>query len=83
MPRFFLKLRDGTKLLDGDGEAQEFSDVEDARRTATEAARELLSQAALNGKAGSLDMQIEVTDEAGTMLFTVPVGHVTDTESQT
>ena len=48
-----------------------------------DSARQLLSQAALKGEAASLHQQIEVADERGHTILTVPVGHVTGTDAQT
>jgi hypothetical protein len=83
MSHYFLRLRDGDTLLPDDGEGQEFANMEAVRLEAIESAREILSEAALSGKAGSLRQQIEVSDEAGQTILTIPVGHAAGTESQT
>jgi hypothetical protein len=70
MPRYFVRLRDGDALLPDDGEAQDFANLEAVRREATEGARQLLSHAALSGKAGSLRLQIEAQDENGCTVLT-------------
>ena len=82
MARYFFYLRDGDRLLPDDDEGEELRDMEAVRSYAIQSARELLSQAALNGKAASLRQQIEVLDERGQTLLTIPVGHATDTETQ-
>lgn len=83
MPRYFFHVRDGGTLLPDDGESVAFESVEQIRREAIQSAREILSNAALTGKAGSLNTQIEVTDEAGTVVLTMPIGRAIGTESQT
>jgi hypothetical protein len=60
MPRYFFHLRDGATLLPDDGEGQEFASLKAARREAIESARQILSEAALSGLAGSLNHQVEV-----------------------
>jgi hypothetical protein len=82
MTRYFLRLRDGDTLFPDDGESQDFATIEEIRREANESARQILSEAARNGKAGSLRQQIEVSDEAGKTILIVPVGHVVGTECQ-
>jgi uncharacterized protein DUF6894 len=82
MARYFFRLRDGDALLPDDEEGEELRDLEAVRRYATESARQLLSEAALSGRAGSLNHQIEVTDETGRTILTMPVGHATGTETQ-
>ena len=83
MARYVLRLRDGDKLLPDDEEGQEFATVDEIRRVATDSARQLLSAAVLMGTAGSLNQQIDVIDEAGKTVLTMPVGHAVGTESQT
>ena len=83
MPHYFFHVRDGGTLLPNDNEGIEFGSVEQVRSEAIQSAREILSNAALSGKAGSLNTQIEVTDEAGTMVLNLPVGRATGTDSQT
>lgn len=83
MPRYFFHLRDGATLLPNDGEGQEFASLKAARREAIESARQILSEAALSGLAGSLNHQLEVTDENGRTILTVQVGRATGTETQT
>ncbi len=83
MPRYFLHLRDGDTLLPDDGNGQEFANTEAVRFEAIESARQLLSEAARSGKAGSLNQQIEVLDEHGQTVVTIPVGHAAGTETQT
>ena len=83
MPHYFFHVRDGGTLLPDDGESAEFESIEQVRSEAIQSAREILSNAALSGKAGSLNQQIEVMDEAGTMVLTMPIGRAIGTESQT
>lgn len=83
MARYLFHVRDRDTLLEDDGEGEELPDLEAARRHAIESAREILSEAALLGKAGSLRQQIEVVDASGKTVLTMRVGHAMDTESQT
>lgn len=83
MARYFFHLRDGDSLLKDDEEGQEFPNLEAVRLEAIEAARDILSEAALSGHAGSLNQQIEVVDEAGHTVVTMPVGRATGTQTQT
>ena len=83
MPRYFLRLRDGDTLLPDDGEGQEFANMEAVRLEALDSVRQILSEAARSGKAGSLRQQVEVSDETGRTILTMPVGHATGTETQT
>ena len=82
MARYFLRLRDGDTLLADDGEGQEFKSMAAVRREAIDSARVILSEAARSGKAGSLNQRIEVLDEAGATVLTVPVGHAVGTKTQ-
>jgi hypothetical protein len=83
MARYFFHLRDGDTLLPDDTEGEELPDLEAVRVYAIESARDLLSEAALGGKAASLHQQIEVVDASGRTVLTMPVGNATGTESQT
>jgi hypothetical protein len=60
LPQYYFRVRDGGSLLPDDGASQEFATMEEVREEAVESARQLLSNAVLTGKAGSLDQQIEV-----------------------
>jgi hypothetical protein len=82
MPRFFFNLRVGTALVDQDSEGQELASFEEARSEAIESARELLATKAESGEAASLDEQVEVVDEAGRTVITIPVGHVVGSPAQ-
>jgi hypothetical protein len=82
MAHYFLRLRDGDTLLPDDGEAQEFATLNAVRGEAIESARQLLSAAVLNGTAASLNLQVEVADERGEIVLTVPVGRAVGTEAQ-
>jgi hypothetical protein len=81
MARYFFHLRDGDTLL-VDDEGEELADLQAVRSYAIDSARQLLSQAVMNGTARSLHQQIEVADERGRTILTIPVGHATDTETQ-
>ena len=83
MPRYFFHLRDGATLQRDDEEGEELRDLGAVRSYAIDSARQLLSQAVLSGKAGSLNQQIEVLDERGQTVLTIPVGHATGTDTQT
>lgn len=83
MARYFFHVRDGDTLLKGDKEGQEFPNLKAVRLEAIEAARDILSDAALSGKAGSLNQQIEVVDEADRTVVIMQVGRATGTETQT
>ena len=82
MPRYFFHVREGDVLLPDDDEGQELQSVKEAQQEAIQTARELLSEAALAGRAASLNYQIEVVDEGGVTVFVMPVGRVTGTNSQ-
>ena len=71
MPRFYFHLRDHTDSVI-DPEGQELPDLQAAERVALEAARDTLSQ---EMKAGFLDLRyrIEVEDEAGTVIYSLPL----------
>jgi hypothetical protein len=82
MPKFFSRvICDGVAVRD-DGEAEEFPDLAATKRNAIKGAREILSSAVLVGRGGTLDVHIEVQDEAGQSLFIVRCGRVVDADSQ-
>jgi hypothetical protein len=83
MARYFFHVRDGDTLLEDDEEGEELEHLNAVRRLAIESARQILSEAVLSGKAGSLRQQIEVVDASGITVLTMPVGHAVDTETQT
>lgn len=68
MPRYRFHVRDD--LHTDDAEGAELPDLESARETAMEAARELVCADIKNGWL-NLDHSIEVTDDEGATLFTV------------
>jgi hypothetical protein len=82
MALYFLRLRDGNTLLPDDGEGKEFAGLDEVRSDAIESARQILSAAVLNGTAASLNQHIEVVDERGKTILTVPVGRAVGTETQ-
>jgi hypothetical protein len=82
MARYFFWIKaSGTPLADDEG-GQEFATPEAVRHEAIETARQILSDAARSGKAASLNLVVEVLDETGEMVLTVPVGHAIGTEAQ-
>jgi hypothetical protein len=81
MPRFYFHLRDDGRLLE-DSEGEELEHLGAVRLQAMESARQILSEAALSGKALNLNQQIEVMDDAGKTILTVPVGHAVGTDAQ-
>jgi len=81
MARYFFHLRDGDTLLPDD-EGLELPDLEAVRSYAVESARQLLSQAALSGNAGSVRQLIQVLDDGGRTVLTTPIGHATGTDTQ-
>ncbi len=83
MARYFFHVRDGDTLLSDDEEGEELPNLEAVRLEAIEGARGILSEAARSGTAASLRLQIEVMDEFGRTILTMPIGHATGTESQT
>jgi hypothetical protein len=83
MPQYYFRVRDGRSLLPDDGASQVFATMEEVREAAAERARQLLSNAVLAGKPGSLDQQIEVMNQTGGLLLTVAVGRAIGTETQT
>ena len=81
MARYFFHLRDGDALIQDD-EGQELPNLETVRLEAIAGAQEILSEAASTGQAARLRLQIEVVDETGRTVLTMPVGRATGTESQ-
>jgi hypothetical protein len=82
MPKYLFRVMEAGKTFLGDEEPQEFPDLESAKLEAMEGAREILSAAALAGKAANFDTKIEVQDEAGKSLFTVRCGRVVEADTQ-
>ena len=82
MARYFVCIKASGTLLADDEEGQEFATPEAVRHEAIETARQILSDAARNGKAASLDLVVEVLNETGEIVLTVPVGHAIGTEAQ-
>ncbi len=81
MPRYYFNIRQD-KFVAKDEEGADFPNDDAARDEAVAGARDILSEAVFSGEAASLNRQIEVTDEAGKTVVTVPVGHVTGTDTQ-
>ena len=82
MLRYFSRVIRNGEVLPDDGVPEEFLDLATAKCNAIEGARQILSNAVLAGKAGNLDMRIELQDEAGNPLFTVSCGRVVDSDTQ-
>lgn len=68
MPRYFFTLHDGDCFPDGEG--QELEDVDAARRTAVEAAREMIAEEVRRGRL-ALGDTIAIHDENGKLVATV------------
>jgi len=83
MPRYWFNVRDGNDLLLDDAEGCQLPNLLAVKKDAVLAARQILCAAALTGVAASLQVQIEVVDEAGETVLIMPVGHATGSESQT
>ena len=83
MPRYWFNVRDGNDLLLDDAEGCQLANLKAVKKDAVLAARQILCAAALTGVAASLQVQIEVVDEAGETVLIMPVGHATGSESQT
>jgi hypothetical protein len=66
MPRFFFNIRDGYEV-DEDDEGVELADIEAARAEALATVEELRHELRDAG-----DIELEITDEAGRRLLTVP-----------
>jgi Domain of unknown function (DUF6894) len=82
MAHYFLYVREDGELLPDDEEGQEFATLYAVRDEAITSARQLLSAAVLDGTAASLNLQIEVVDERGKTVLTVPVGRTVGTDTQ-
>lgn len=74
MARFFFHVRDDKNYIQDD-EGQELPDLDAARDEATVAARQLLSEALLQGN-GLIDRQFEIADAQGVICAVVPFRHV-------
>ena len=82
MARYFLYVREDGELLPDHEEGQEFATLDAVRDEAVSSARELFSAAVLNGTGANLNLQIEVVDERGKTILTVPVGRTVGTDTQ-
>ena len=83
MPRYWFNVRHGNDLVLDDPEGCQLPNLKAVKKDAVLAARQILSAAALTGVAASLQVQIEVVDNAGKTVLIMPVGHATGSESQT
>lgn len=70
MTRFFFHVRDDKTYIK-DAEGQELPDLDAARDEATVAARQLLSEALLQGNA-LIDRQFEIADAQGIVCAVIP-----------
>lgn len=70
MPRYFLHMHNSTGLIEDD-EGQEHPDLASARASAIQSIRSVASEEV---RGGSLDLRgrIDITDEAGELLASVP-----------
>ena len=75
MPRYWFNVRNGNDLLLDDAEGCQLPNLKAVKKEAVLAARQILCAAALTGVAASLQVQIEVVDEAGKTVLIMPVGH--------
>ena len=66
-----------------DAEGCQLPNLRAVKKDAVQAARQILSAAALTGVAASLQVQIEVIDKDGETVLIMPVGHTAGSESQT
>jgi hypothetical protein len=69
MPRFYLTVCNGVRTPDDEGEEQ--PDLEAAKESAVQGARELIPAEILAGRPFSREHCIEITDGDGTLLHTV------------
>ena len=83
MPRYWFNVRDRDDLLLDDAEGCQLPNLRAVKKDAVQAARQILSAAALTGVAASLQVQIEVIDKDGETVLIMPVGHAAGSESQT
>jgi len=70
MPRFFLHVREGDKVIE-DVEGAEFLSLSKARAEAIKSARELMSDK-VTLAANPVDSRFEIADESGTIVLIVP-----------
>ena len=76
MPHLFLHMRHGETFVE-DSEGAYCTYLEDARREALWAARELMSQRVLQGRSAA-NSTFEITDGAGNVLLICPFGDAVD-----
>jgi uncharacterized protein DUF6894 len=69
VPRFFFHLKDGVTVCDEDG--MSFATVDEARREAVRAAREIMADEVKRGSLTLID-RIEIADEFGNAVMAVP-----------
>jgi hypothetical protein len=74
MPRYFLKLTSKTgSKMPNDPEPQKHANIEAARAEAVEGIREMAAEAILSGRPDLPIETIDITDEDGELLVSVPV----------
>ena len=71
MPLYFFHIREGNELL-MDPEGSHLPDLEAARSEAFECARQLISDAVLAGSPLGMERNIQIDDEAGQAVLSVP-----------
>jgi hypothetical protein len=73
MPRYFFHLHNDIDVHDDEGRV--LRDLDEARRCAEQDAREMAAESVREGKL-NVAHHVDVTDEAGTLLFSVTFGQV-------
>jgi hypothetical protein len=74
MPRYFLKLTSKTgSRMPNDPEPQEHANIEAARTEAVKGIREMAAEAISSGRFDLPIETIDITDEEGELLVSVPV----------
>lgn len=78
MPRFYFHIRNGDAFEDRDPDGEDLFDLEDARAEALQVARDFLE----DWPHADLGMAIEVVDETGRTVLTVPLAVAVDPRSR-
>lgn len=72
MPRYFLNIRDNDALI-ADPDGDDIPDLDEARTLALEIIHDILGRPNVYGAPGPWQARsFEITDEAGTVLLTIP-----------
>jgi hypothetical protein len=74
MPRYYLHLLNGCHVPDEEG--QDFANLDHARAGAVSAGRELIAEHIRAGRPIVLHHRIDIADESGTVVATVPFGEL-------